>query len=111
MEARALAGESFNRPGHTSRMVEDLSICSENFICSLKPRLQSKIKDQDRVAVGTPQRLHVGIVGAGLAGLRCADVLIGEGIAVTMIEARDRLGGRVSCIRSVDNKRWRLEFP
>lgn len=109
MEARALAGESFNRPGHTSRMVEDLSVCSENFICSLQRRLETKVKDHDPVAVGNPQHLHVGIVGAGLAGLRCADVLIGEGIAVTMIEARDRLGGRVSCIKSVDSERWRLE--
>ena len=105
MEARALAGESFNRPGHTSRMVEDLSVCSENFICRLKQRLEMKVKDQDPVAVGSLQYPHVGIVGAGLAGLRCANVLIGEGIAVTMIEARDRLGGRVSCIQSVDSER------
>ena len=38
---------------------------------------------------------HVGIVGAGVAGLRCAEVLIEQGIKVTIIEARDRIGGRV----------------
>lgn len=36
------------------------------------------------------------IIGAGLAGLRCAEILIGDDIEVTILEARDRLGGRVS---------------
>ncbi|OJD18592.1 hypothetical protein ACJ73_08708 [Blastomyces percursus] len=39
--------------------------------------------------------LHVGIVGAGLAGLRCADILLDNGFRVTILEARDRIGGRV----------------
>ncbi|KAI9163079.1 putative polyamine oxidase 4 [Paramyrothecium foliicola] len=38
---------------------------------------------------------HIGIIGAGVAGLRCADVLLGHGFQVTIIEARNRLGGRV----------------
>ncbi|KAK1835989.1 hypothetical protein QBC39DRAFT_367951 [Podospora conica] len=38
---------------------------------------------------------HVGIVGAGFAGLRCADVLLQHGFRVTIIEARNRLGGRI----------------
>ncbi|KAJ6141213.1 hypothetical protein N7470_010109 [Penicillium chermesinum] len=38
---------------------------------------------------------HVGIIGAGLSGLRCADVLVQNGAQVTILEARDRLGGRV----------------
>ncbi|KAI1331819.1 FAD/NAD(P)-binding domain-containing protein [Xylariaceae sp. FL0255] len=38
---------------------------------------------------------HVGVVGAGLAGLRCADVLIQHGFQVTILEGRNRLGGRV----------------
>jgi NADPH-dependent glutamate synthase beta subunit-like oxidoreductase len=42
---------------------------------------------------------NVGIIGAGVAGLRCADVLLNHGVNVTIIEGRDRLGGRVSsCI-------------
>ncbi|KAL6815503.1 FAD/NAD(P)-binding domain-containing protein [Trichoderma sp. SZMC 28013] len=38
---------------------------------------------------------HVGIVGAGLAGLRCADILLQNGFQVTIIEGRDRIGGRL----------------
>ncbi|KAB5551079.1 hypothetical protein GE09DRAFT_158919 [Coniochaeta sp. 2T2.1] len=38
---------------------------------------------------------HVGIVGAGISGLRCADVLLSEGFEVTILEARDRIGGRI----------------
>jgi len=52
------------------------------------------------------ERPHVGVVGAGLAGLRCAEVLISEGVMVTILEARDRLGGRVSY--HLDRRRTRL---
>ena len=40
---------------------------------------------------------HICIVGAGISGLRCADVLLKEkaGIRVTIHEGRDRIGGRV----------------
>lgn len=38
---------------------------------------------------------RVGIIGAGVAGLRCADVLLSHGFDVTVIEGRDRVGGRV----------------
>jgi monoamine oxidase len=36
----------------------------------------------------------IGVVGAGIAGLRCADVLVQHGFEVVILEARDRLGGR-----------------
>ncbi|KXG48766.1 Amine oxidase [Penicillium griseofulvum] len=38
---------------------------------------------------------HIGIIGAGISGLRCADILIQNGARVTILEARDRIGGRV----------------
>jgi monoamine oxidase len=41
----------------------------------------------------TPSR--VAVVGAGFAGLRAATVLASRGIDVTVLEARDRVGGRV----------------
>jgi len=42
--------------------------------------------------------LRVCIVGAGMAGLRTADVLLQHGAQVTILEARNRVGGRVSTI-------------
>jgi len=38
---------------------------------------------------------RVGIVGAGISGLRCAEVLLQNNCEVTILEARDRIGGRV----------------
>lgn len=38
---------------------------------------------------------HVCIVGAGASGLRCATVLLEHSYKVTIIEARNRIGGRV----------------
>ena len=38
---------------------------------------------------------HICVVGAGIAGLRCAAVLHENGIRVTILEARNRVGGRV----------------
>ena len=35
------------------------------------------------------------IVGGGLAGLRCAEVLLADGLDVVVLEARTRVGGRV----------------
>lgn len=50
------------------------------------------------------KKLNVGIVGAGFAGLRCADVLLQHGVNVTILEARNRLGGRVG-------QSWHLGHP
>jgi monoamine oxidase len=38
--------------------------------------------------------VDVAIVGAGMAGLACADTLADAGVLATLYEARDRLGGR-----------------
>lgn len=38
---------------------------------------------------------HIGVIGAGLAGLRCADILLQHGFRVTILEGRDRIGGRL----------------
>lgn len=43
----------------------------------------------------TTTRHDVIVVGAGLAGLQCADHLVAAGRDVVVLEARDRVGGRV----------------
>ncbi|MFD6950075.1 amine oxidase [Nocardiopsis sp. TSRI0078] len=46
-----------------------------------------------------PGRGHTIVVGAGMAGLAAADRLAEEGERVTVVEGRDRLGGRIHSIR------------
>ncbi|KAK5304874.1 hypothetical protein LTR99_003940 [Exophiala xenobiotica] len=43
---------------------------------------------------------HVAVIGAGVAGLRCSDVLARSGCHVTVFEARSRIGGRVHQVES-----------
>lgn len=47
------------------------------------------------MAVPLPSDLNVGIIGAGMAGLTCADTLRASGVDATIYEARSRVGGRV----------------
>ncbi|OBT79526.1 hypothetical protein VF21_01313 [Pseudogymnoascus sp. 05NY08] len=58
-----------------------------------KPRSVEKEKP---TTLGNPRNPpHIGIIGAGISGLRAADVLIQKGFKVTILEARDRIGGRI----------------
>ncbi len=51
---------------------------------------------------------HVVVVGAGLAGLSAARLLERAGVAVTVVEARDRVGGRTESGTTADGTR--VEF-
>jgi monoamine oxidase len=49
---------------------------------------------QVSVAARSRPDVSIGIVGAGLAGLACADELATAGIVATLYEGRERIGGR-----------------
>lgn len=51
--------------------------------------------DMIKRMVPKARQLRVCVVGAGVSGLRAADVLTQHGAHVTIYEARDRVGGRV----------------
>jgi monoamine oxidase len=51
------------------------------------------------IAAAERRAPSIGIVGAGLAGLVCADELAGRGIRATIYEASSRVGGRCSSLR------------
>ncbi|MGW1274481.1 FAD-dependent oxidoreductase, partial [Streptomyces sp. NPDC002491] len=46
-------------------------------------------------ATGTGTGQHVVVVGAGIAGLAAAHRLLGRGADVTVLEASDRVGGKL----------------
>lgn len=50
-------------------------------------------KDLSSVQAGG--RPTVAVIGAGMSGLRAAQVLLQKGYKVIVYEARDRLGGRI----------------
>jgi phytoene dehydrogenase-like protein len=60
-------------------------------------------------AEGAPPK-DVVIVGAGMAGLVCADRLVKAGRTVTVLEADSRVGGRVGSVRRPDGHTVDLGF-
>lgn len=94
MEARAHSRNTYLEAGQVSWMEQDLLECADDFKSSFRENPSSR--NYPLPSRSTIKMPRVCIVGAGLAGLRCAEVLIDEGIEVTIIEARNRLGGRVS---------------
>ncbi|KAK0635890.1 hypothetical protein B0T17DRAFT_485278 [Bombardia bombarda] len=80
---------------NTSKIYQDLKISR---IPSLdrSPRglsIMDRVLKQETLDPG--RKPHIGVVGAGLAGLRSADLLLRHGFRVTILEARNRLGGRM----------------
>ena len=54
----------------------------------LQGRTQADVTQQ-RAAL-PDRKPHIGIVGAGLSGLRCADILLQHGFQVTILEGREQ---------------------
>ncbi|KAI1124799.1 hypothetical protein F5Y10DRAFT_268716 [Nemania abortiva] len=101
MERKAHSIED-DTSGGPSRMQDDLLQCSADFLESFRWRPATRAG----ATIGPTNNLKanpkVGIIGAGLSGLRCAEVLVSKGIDTTIIEARDRIGGRICQERLLD---------
>lgn len=64
--------------------------------------MPSAFADVPELPAGSGKGKSVAILGAGIAGLTAGYELIKAGYAVTILEARDRIGGRVWTIRGGD---------
>ena len=53
---------------------------------------------------GQPDRVDVIVIGAGAAGLVAAAELVGTGLSVIVLEARDRIGGRIFTLNDVEQQ-------
>jgi heterodisulfide reductase subunit A-like polyferredoxin len=85
--------------------LQSLHVCSSTSSVLIFNIMESQDPEsgdrQNTCATSAPA--HVCIVGAGISGLRCAELLLENGFEVTILEARDRIGGRVSWCLSL----WR----
>ena len=54
-----------------------------------------------KASATTSKRGSVVVIGAGMAGLSAASALRGSGHRVVLLEARDRIGGRIHTDRSL----------
>lgn len=82
------------KKNNMSRMKQDL-IDSQHGVKETFATKENIDTTMLRRALANSRKPHVCIVGAGFAGLRCADILLRQGVKVTIYEARDRVGGRV----------------
>lgn len=99
MEGKTHSSKSYAVQGQVSYMASDLAECSKDFRSSYKPRPASRHRAQD----GLSRAPRVCVIGAGLAGLRCTQLLVEAGVNTTVFEARGRIGGRV-CQESLAGK-------
>src|SRR5690349_9031924 len=53
----------------------------------------------------------VAVIGAGASGLYVADILQSKGIKVVILEASDRLGGRIRSIRQFEDNPLSNAYP
>ncbi|KAI1345052.1 FAD/NAD(P)-binding domain-containing protein [Xylariaceae sp. FL0016] len=99
MEAHSISFTSASQ-GNTSRIGVDLKAHYRYTAVELddtcvSEEMNMSLRIGKRRAKIVDRRPHVGIIGAGLAGLRAADVLLQHNFQVTLIEGRNRVGGRV----------------
>ncbi|MCJ1471022.1 hypothetical protein MMC07_009670 [Pseudocyphellaria aurata] len=91
MEGKAYRSHKGSVEGPMSRMEQDLSTSSHN----PRTHMNGTIPKMIRQTFPKGRIPRVCVVGAGVSGLKCAAVLLEKGVEVTILEARDRIGGRV----------------
>ena len=84
-------------PRHTSRIYNDQYRRPHHSF----PSPNRSSVDMQKVLRVKGKIPNIAIIGAGISGLRCADLLIKSGAKVTIFEARDRIGGRVCDVRAM----------
>jgi len=84
----SLFAKLYNRFGHKPSIQEDL----EKISAKINRELPAIPDGAYRPLAG---HAHVAVVGGGFAGLSAAYYLTQGGFHVTMLEARDKIGGRV----------------
>ncbi|TVY36211.1 putative polyamine oxidase [Lachnellula subtilissima] len=96
MDAYSISYTTPSRRG-SSRIYQDLATCrlasrrvSTTQVEQLDMEYSKKLRRPNH-----SQPPRIGIVGAGISGLRCADVLLQHGFSVTILEGRNRIGGRM----------------
>lgn len=68
--------------------------------CGTSEPEQKSAPTSTSAPASTERNADVLVIGAGIAGLRAAEVLVAKGRRVIVLEARDRLGGRIHTDRS-----------
>ncbi|KAL8939501.1 MAG: hypothetical protein Q9211_002707 [Gyalolechia sp. 1 TL-2023] len=98
MEGRANCSHSYKSPDLISRIHQDLNGYRSKRDSSTDPESPEML----RRMMPQGRRLRVCVVGAGVAGMRCAQILGEKGIDVTVLEARDRTGSGPNWIHGVN---------
>lgn len=84
---------------HSSRWISRRRFLAETAAIGTTLAFGTMFPRGSATAKATAPTLSVGIVGAGLAGLACADMLKSRGIRASLYEAGSRTGGRCWSLR------------
>lgn len=93
MEGRSNCSQNYSPPSPMSRIAQDLNGHHSNG--NPPSAADAASSTMFRRILPSGRKPHVCIVGAGVAGMRCAQVLGAKGFNVIVLEARNRTGGRV----------------
>lgn len=85
--------KAFNRRQFLSQSVK--GVAGVSIALTIPPFLSSCNNNDKRSKQGDSNVLDIAILGAGMAGLNCANHLLGSGVNFKVFEASNRLGGRI----------------